>query len=107
MCKRCPVGCKRCTDWNTCTACDSGLTLAEKISGMKLCYCASNKFGVPNIETDELGCTSCNAGCLTCNNTATTCTSCASPKYLQNSDCVTDCTALVPNSWPQLPQRIC
>lgn len=107
VCKRCRPGCRRCTDWDDCTSCDSGRTMGVTAEGYEFCFCPSDEFGTLNYDTDTLVCADCDPGCLTCNNTATTCTSCASPDYLQNQGCVNDCTVAVSNSWPSLPDRIC
>ena len=88
---RCPIGCNECTSENTCTACDSGLTLTTLANSSVTWKCPSGQYGVENTLTDTLNCNACDPSCTTCDVSSTNWTSCSSPNYLLNNACGASC----------------
>jgi len=91
ICKRCSIGCGECSDFDTCTACDSSLVLTTLTNSTVTCKCGSGFYGVEDSSTDTLNCLACTGTCTECDGTSTTCTGCSTPNFLLGNTCTTTC----------------
>lgn len=96
LCSICPTGCSTCTSGVNCLTCvtSSSASAVNYIYSNGMCVLACSNTNIS--YNPALGCsiTVCAANCLTCFGSSTSqCSSCASAYYLQNNNCVSQCSA--------------
>ncbi|XP_070687333.1 proprotein convertase subtilisin/kexin type 5 [Pempheris klunzingeri] len=94
-CQECHQTCMSCSgpDANQCTQCERGLVLDPNTL---LCGVTGDTDCPPRtyLHDDQFTCMGCHRHCYSCEGPGSDeCQTCAVPKYLQNSTCVSDCPA--------------